>query len=61
LLPLIESASKNGQWLVLAGHDTQDSGNQTTYLTMLRELSEYVNDPAKMEYGLLRLEPSPNM
>jgi peptidoglycan-N-acetylglucosamine deacetylase len=46
LLPLIESASKNGQWLVLAGHDTQDSGNQTTYLTMLRELSEYVNDPA---------------
>lgn len=46
LLPLIESASKNGQWLVLAGHDTKDSGNQTTYLTMLRELSEYVNDPA---------------
>jgi hypothetical protein len=45
LLPLIESASKNGQWLVLAGHDTQDSGNQTTYLTMLRELSVYVNDP----------------
>lgn len=45
LLPLIESASKNGQWLVLAGHDTQDSGNQTTYLTMLRELSQYVNDP----------------
>ncbi|MFD2202002.1 polysaccharide deacetylase family protein [Shivajiella indica] len=45
ILPLIESASKNGQWLVLAGHDTQDSGNQSTYLSFLRDLSEYVNDP----------------
>ncbi|WP_373494363.1 polysaccharide deacetylase family protein [Aquiflexum sp.] len=46
ILPLIESASKNGQWLVLAGHDTDHSGNQTTYLSMLKKLAEYANDPA---------------
>jgi peptidoglycan/xylan/chitin deacetylase (PgdA/CDA1 family) len=45
ILTLIEAASKNGQWLVLAGHETNDSGNQTTRLNMLRKLSQYVNDP----------------
>jgi len=46
ILPLIQSASKKGQWLILAGHETGDSGNQTTYLSMLRELCKYANDPA---------------
>lgn len=46
ILPLIESATKKGQWLILAGHETEDSGNQTTYLSMLRKLCEYANDPA---------------
>ncbi|MCL6259275.1 polysaccharide deacetylase family protein [Aquiflexum sp. TKW24L] len=46
ILPLIESARKNGQWLVLAGHETADAGNQTTYLSMLKKLSEYATDPA---------------
>ncbi|WP_373522211.1 polysaccharide deacetylase family protein [Aquiflexum sp.] len=45
ILPLIESASKNGQWLVLAGHDMDHSGDQTTRLSMLKKLSEYANDP----------------
>ena len=45
ILPIIQSASDNGQWLVLAGHETNDSGNQTTYLRMLRELCAYANDP----------------
>lgn len=45
ILPLIESASKNGQWLVLAGHETDHSGNQTTRLNMLKNLAEYANDP----------------
>jgi peptidoglycan-N-acetylglucosamine deacetylase len=45
ILTLVESASKNGQWLVLAGHETNESGNQTTRLDMLRKLSEYANDP----------------
>ena len=38
ILPLIESARKNGQWLVLAGHETADAGNQTTNLSKLRKL-----------------------
>ena len=46
ILPLIESARKAGQWLVLGGHETNDSGNQTTRLTMLRKLCEYAKDPA---------------
>ncbi|HSI75488.1 MAG TPA: polysaccharide deacetylase family protein [Lunatimonas sp.] len=45
ILPIINSASDNGQWLVLAGHETNESGNQTTYLRMLRELCAYANDP----------------
>jgi peptidoglycan/xylan/chitin deacetylase (PgdA/CDA1 family) len=45
ILPIIQSASENGQWLVLAGHETNDAGNQTTYLRMLRELCVYANDP----------------
>lgn len=45
IMPLIESASKNGQWLVLAGHETDHSGNQTTHLNMLKKLAEYANDP----------------
>jgi len=45
ILPLIQAASEKGQWLILAGHETGDSGNQTTYLSMLRQLCEYANDP----------------
>jgi peptidoglycan/xylan/chitin deacetylase (PgdA/CDA1 family) len=47
LLPVIESAVKNGQWLVLAGHEMNESGQQTTRLSMLKALLEYVQDPAK--------------
>jgi peptidoglycan/xylan/chitin deacetylase (PgdA/CDA1 family) len=46
ILPLIEAARTNGQWLVLAGHETADSGPQTTRLAMLRKLCEYAKDPA---------------
>lgn len=45
LLPIIESAGKNGQWLVLAGHETNHEGNQTTYLNTLEKLCEYATDP----------------
>ncbi|HZF63363.1 MAG TPA: polysaccharide deacetylase family protein, partial [Chitinophagaceae bacterium] len=45
LLPLIEMAKKNGQWLVLAGHEIGDAGDQTTRLSMLKQLAEYVQDP----------------
>lgn len=46
ILPIIESASAAGQWLILAGHETNTSGRQTTYLTMLEKLSQYATDPA---------------
>jgi peptidoglycan/xylan/chitin deacetylase (PgdA/CDA1 family) len=46
ILPLIEEARRNGQWLILAGHEMGDSGIQTSRLTMLKKLIEYVQDPA---------------
>ena len=46
ILPLIEEARKTGQWLVFAGHEMADSGVQTTRLKMLKQLIEYVQDPA---------------
>jgi len=46
ILPLIEEAGKTGQWLVFAGHEIADSGVQTTRLKMLKQLIEYVQDPA---------------
>ncbi|MDN3654020.1 polysaccharide deacetylase family protein [Ferruginibacter paludis] len=46
ILPLLEDARKNGNWLVLAGHEMGDSGEQTTRLAMLKQLAEYVQNPA---------------
>ncbi|WP_339901698.1 polysaccharide deacetylase family protein [uncultured Cyclobacterium sp.] len=46
ILPIIEAAAENRQWLVLAGHENGTEGSQTTYLSMLRKLCEYANDPA---------------
>jgi peptidoglycan-N-acetylglucosamine deacetylase len=46
ILPIIEEARKSGQWLVLAGHETADTGPQTTRLSMLRKLCEYAKNPA---------------
>ena len=46
ILPIIETARKNGQWVVLAGHEMGEGGAQTTRLTMLRKLIAYAQDPA---------------
>jgi len=46
ILALIEEAKKNGHWLVLAGHEMGDPGRQTTHLDMLKQLAEYVQNPA---------------
>jgi len=45
LLPMIESAQKNGQWLVLAGHEINESGHQTTRLATLEKIIDYALDP----------------
>jgi len=46
ILPLIEEAKKNGQWLILAGHEMGEGGVQTTLLTMLKQLMEYAQNPS---------------
>ncbi len=46
VLPLIQAAKETGKWLVLAGHEMGDSGQQTTRLTMLKQLIEYAQNPA---------------
>ena len=46
ILPLIESAKKHSRWLVLAGHEMNESGAQTTRLSMLKKLLEYAQDPS---------------
>jgi peptidoglycan-N-acetylglucosamine deacetylase len=45
ILPLIEQAAQNGKWLVLAGHEMNEAGAQTTRLSMLKELLAYAKDP----------------
>lgn len=44
--PILESARKNHQWVVFAGHEMGESGVQTTRLAMLRKLIAYAQDPA---------------
>ncbi len=46
ILPIIENARKTGHWVVLAGHEVGESGNQTTRIAMLRKLCEYAKNPA---------------
>jgi peptidoglycan/xylan/chitin deacetylase (PgdA/CDA1 family) len=46
ILPLIENAKKTGSWLVLAGHEVGEAGNQTTRIAMLKKLCEYAQNPA---------------
>jgi peptidoglycan/xylan/chitin deacetylase (PgdA/CDA1 family) len=45
IVPLLDSAKKNRQWIVLAGHEMGESGPQTTRLSMLKKLIEYGKDP----------------
>ena len=42
---IIDKARVQRSWVVLAGHDIADSGDQTTRVTMLRALLEYARDP----------------
>lgn len=43
---LIVAAKENGSWLVLAGHEMNNSGNQTTLLDTIEALCKYIQDPA---------------
>jgi beta-glucosidase len=43
---LIDSAARYGQWLLLAGHEMGDAGNQTSLLSTIEEICKYAMDPA---------------
>jgi beta-glucosidase len=43
---LIESAKNTGSWLVLAGHEMNDGGVQTSLLSTIEEICKYASDPA---------------
>jgi peptidoglycan/xylan/chitin deacetylase (PgdA/CDA1 family) len=42
---LIDRRLADGTWLVLAGHEINDDGSQTTQMATLRALCEYAQDP----------------
>ncbi len=44
ILNLIETARKDGLWLVLAGHDIGSKGSQTTEVKMLNKLLKYLSE-----------------
>ncbi|HNR41363.1 MAG TPA: polysaccharide deacetylase family protein [Bacteroidales bacterium] len=43
---LIESASIKGQWLILAGHEMDEQGRQTSLLETIEAICKYASDPA---------------
>jgi peptidoglycan/xylan/chitin deacetylase (PgdA/CDA1 family) len=46
LKALIDKAAAQGRWLILAGHEMNNGGRQTTRLSTLDALCRYVTDPA---------------
>lgn len=51
--PTLENALKDGSWVVLAGHEIGEGGNQTTRTSMLEDLINYV----KKEHPEIWLAP----
>jgi beta-glucosidase len=43
---LIEAAKKTGKWLILAGHEMNTEGSQTSQLNTIEALCKYAMDPA---------------
>ncbi len=46
ILGLIEGAKSRGQWLILAGHEMDEQGPQTSYLETIEAICKYAADPA---------------
>ncbi len=46
VLNLIESAKTNGYWLILAGHEMDVEGFQTSQLKTIESICKYATDPA---------------
>lgn len=43
---LIEEAKNNGSWLILAGHEMDEGGNQTSLLNTIEAICKYASDSA---------------
>jgi peptidoglycan/xylan/chitin deacetylase (PgdA/CDA1 family) len=43
---IVESAEKEGRWVIFVGHDIGNRGHQTTDSNALAQLCEYLKDPA---------------
>jgi beta-glucosidase len=43
---LIESARDEGQWLILAGHEMNEAGHQTSLLSTIEAICKYASDPS---------------
>ena len=43
---IIESAKSKGQWLILAGHEMNEGGNQTSLLPTIEAICKYALDPS---------------
>jgi peptidoglycan/xylan/chitin deacetylase (PgdA/CDA1 family) len=46
ILRLIETAREQGAWLILAGHEMDDGGRQTSLLHTIDSICRYASDPA---------------
>ena len=46
VLKLIETTKAQGGWLILAGHEMNDSGHQTSQLSTIEALCKYAMDPS---------------
>jgi peptidoglycan/xylan/chitin deacetylase (PgdA/CDA1 family) len=46
ILPILERAKETGRWVVLAGHEIGEAGQQTTRVGMLEKLLPFARDPA---------------
>jgi peptidoglycan/xylan/chitin deacetylase (PgdA/CDA1 family) len=45
VMKLIETAKANGYWLILAGHEMNDEGYQTSLLNTIEAVCKYATDP----------------
>jgi beta-glucosidase len=46
VLQLIDAAKKDGKWLILAGHEINVDGRQTSRMDVIEALCKYASDPA---------------
>ena len=46
ILKIIEGAKSTGKWLILAGHEINEGGNQTSQISVIEAICKYAMDPS---------------